>query len=304
MVKPLADATLGRQLRKCRKAAGLTQQELGAKAEPAIAERTVRSIEKGVGSLASWDAALSALGLVLAGRNLPGGESTGGRIATLRRRRGLSQDALARLVGVTRPTLSALERRGRGRLGTLEAVLTTLGAGAYLAPRESKAAFFTHAGNASVGMCRETPAALLAALCTVFGRFDLDPCSPRRTRTRVGARQHWTEADDGLSMPWFGVVFMNPPYGRGLGAWVEKARTEVEQGRARTVVALIPARPDTSYFHEHVAGRAEVYFLKGKLKFGDGAQSAPFPSALAIWGAEPEPLERLDRALQGAWRVK
>jgi site-specific DNA-methyltransferase (adenine-specific) len=79
---------------------------------------------------------------------------------------------------------------------------------------------------------------------------------------------------------------------------------EVEQGRVRTVVALIPARPDTSYFHEHVAGRAAVYFLKGRLKFGDGVASAPFPSALAIWGAEPEVLERLDRALEGAWRVR
>lgn len=303
MAKLPADAPLGRQLRSFRKEARLTQCDLADKAEPAIAERTVRSLEKGIGSLASWDAALSALGLALAGRNLPGGESTGGRIATLRRRRRISQAALARRVGVTRPTISALERRGRGRLGTLEAVLAALGAGAYLAPRGAKAAFFTHAGNASVDMRWETPAALLATLHSVFGKFDLDPCAPRKTRTRVGACMHFVEADDGLSLPWFGVVFVNPPYGRGLGTWVEKARMEVERGRARTVVALIPARPDTSYFHEHVAGRAAVYFLKGRLKFGDGVQSAPFPSALAIWGAEPEVLGRLDRALEGAWRV-
>ena len=121
---------------------------------------------------------------------------------------------------------------------------------------------------------------LLAALHTVFGRFDLDPCAPRSSRTRVRARRHLTAEDDGLSAPWHGVVFVNPPYGRTLGVWVAKARREVELGHARTVVALLPARPDTTYWHEHVAGRAVVYFLKGRLRFGSGDQAAPFPSAL------------------------
>ena len=57
------------------------------------------------------------------------------------------------------------------------------------------------------------------------------------------------------------MVFVNPPYGRGLAPWVAKARREVEEGRAKTVVALLPARPDTAYWHAHVAGRAVVYFL-------------------------------------------
>ena len=54
------------------------------------------------------------------------------------------------------------------------------------------------------------------------------------------------------------------------------------------MVALLPARPDTAYWHEHVAGRAVVYFLRGRLRFSDGEQAAPFPSALVLWGAEPE----------------
>jgi hypothetical protein len=53
----------------------------------------------------------------------------------------------------------------------------------------------------------------------------------------------------------------------------------------------------------HVAGRAAVYFLRGRLRFGDGRQSAPFPSALAIWGTDPEMLAALDIALSGAWRA-
>jgi hypothetical protein len=132
---------------------------------------------------------------------------------------------------------------------------------------------------------------LLEALHSVFGRFDLDPCAPRRSRTRVRARKHLIAEDDGLSAPWRGVVFVNPPYGRTLGSWVAKAHREVELGHAETVVALLPARPDTAYWHGHVAGRAAVYFLRGRLRFGAGDQGAPFR------------LAALDAALPGAWRA-
>ena len=63
----------------------------------------------------------------------------------------------------------------------------------------------------------------------------------------------------------------------------------------------LPARPDTAYYHDHIAGHAAVYFLRGRLRFDDGKQSAPFPSALAVWGAGPETLAALDAALSGAW---
>ena len=301
MGKLSADFDLGNHLRTHRKTAGLTQADLARRA--GLAERTVRALEQGRGTLASWDAALDALALSLAGRNLPGGMTLGERLTTLRRRRGLTQAALARALGVSKPTLGALERAGQGRLSTLQGVLTVLGAGAYLASRGQAAAFYTHAGNASTHQAWETPAALLEALHGVFGRFDLDPCAPRRTRTRVKARIHLTDEDDGLSVAWHGVVFVNPPYGRGLAAWVAKAHREVEEGRAKTVVALLPARPDTAYWHSHVAGRAAVYFLRGRLRFGDGEQSAPFPSALVVWGAGPETLVALAAALPGAWRA-
>jgi hypothetical protein len=119
----------------------------------------------------------------------------------------------------------------------------------------------------------------------------------------VRAKVHLTAEDDGLTAPWRGVVFVNPPYGRGLARWVAKARHEVELGHAKTVVALLPARPDTGYWHDHVAGKAVVYFLRGRLRFGDGEQGAPFPSALTVWGASPGTVAALDVALVGAWRA-
>lgn len=140
-------------------------------------------------------------------------------------------------------------------------------------------------------------------LYRAFPGFELDPCSPRKTRTRARARGHYTAEDDGLSLPWFGTVFMNPSYGRTLARWVTKAREEAESGRARTVVALLPARPDTSCWHEHILGKSAVYFLKGRLRFSGSERSAPFPPALAVWGADPEAIAALDAAFPEAWRT-
>ena len=79
-----------------------------------------------------------------------------------------------------------------------------------------------------------------------------------------------------------GWLWLNPPYGRELGAWVEKAYRENTLGAK--IVMLIPARTDTKYWHEYIFNKAEVVFLKGRLKFGDRENSAPFPSALIIYG--------------------
>lgn len=94
---------------------------------------------------------------------------------------------------------------------------------------------------------------------------------------------HYTEVDDGLSKPWPGVVWCNPPYGRGIDAWVRKGYEEAQGGSV--VVMLIPARTDTGYWHDYVMRAAEVRLIRGRLVFGTGeAQAnAPFPSALVVF---------------------
>ena len=72
-------------------------------------------------------------------------------------------------------------------------------------------------------------------------------------------------------------MFVNPPYGKQLAQWIAKAHAEVEQRKARLVVALIPARTDTTYWQHHVSGRACVHFLNGRLRFVKNGLSAPFP---------------------------
>src|SRR5215831_8922269 len=99
----------------------------------------------------------------------------------------------------------------------------------------------------------------------------------------------------------FGTVFMNPPYGPSLSLWTAKAKAEVEQENAELVVGLLPARPDTHYWHRDIAGSASVFFLKGRLKFGGTKQVAPYPSCLVVWGASDEIIVALQAVCPEAW---
>jgi transcriptional regulator with XRE-family HTH domain len=293
--------SLGIHLKRERQDRQLTQSNLAQQAQVAIP--TLRLLENGQGTLTSFWSVLEALNVDIAGRNLPAGESIGVQITTLRKRKGLSQRELIKLVGVSQPTLIELEHHCTWHLLTLDRVLVALGAGAYLALTGSTKAFYIHPGNSSTSENWETPKALLERLYSVFGIFSLDPCSPcSNSRTApVKAKVHYTEDDDGLSLPWFGTVFMNPPYNRSLSRWTAKAKAEVAQGNAEVVVGLLPARTDTRYWHRDIAGSASVLFLRGRLKFGEAEQVAPFPSCLVVWGGSDELVTRLHAALPDAW---
>ena len=125
-----------------------------------------------------------------------------------------------------------------------------------------------------------TPQEFFDKLNWRFGPFDLDPCAnPHNTK----CANFFTEAEDGLSKNWEGfTTFVNPPYGRGIDKWIKKAFDESRKEQTR-VVMLIPARTDTKYRHQYVMRADEVYFLKGRLKFGDCDNSAPFPSAVVVF---------------------
>lgn len=95
----------------------------------------------------------------------------------------------------------------------------------------------------------------------------------------------FTPEDDGLSQMWDGVVWCNPPYCRQTGKWVKKAYEESKKGT--TVVMLLPCRPDVSWFHDYILGKAEIRFVRGRLKFGGSSNSAPFPSMVVVFGKAP-----------------
>lgn len=100
---------------------------------------------------------------------------------------------------------------------------------------------------------------------------------------------YYTEKTNGLKQSWSGICWCNPPYGRDIGKWVQKAHQEAQRG-VKTVM-LIPARTDTKYFHEYIYKKYEIRFLKGRLKFGDSKNSAPFPSMLIIFQQKVDTLQ-------------
>ena len=94
---------------------------------------------------------------------------------------------------------------------------------------------------------------------------------------------YFTEEQDGLAQSWEGhTVWCNPPYCRKTGLWVKKAYEE-HQRTGCTVVMLLPSRTDVRWFHDYILGKAEIRFIKGRLKFGGNKNSAPFPSLVVIY---------------------
>lgn len=112
-------------------------------------------------------------------------------------------------------------------------------------------------------------------------QFTLDPCADDFNHK---CEKYYTEKQDGLSQEWSGErVFCNPPYGRDVPKWVEKCFNEVYFGKCLCAVMLLNARTDTKWFHNYVYHKAEVRFVKGRLKFGDKGQPAPFPSMVVVF---------------------
>jgi len=119
-----------------------------------------------------------------------------------------------------------------------------------------------------------TPTSFFERLNGEF-RFTLDPC-PIMAHERAGLSLFGT---CGLAKPWTGErVFCNPPYGRGIGDWLAKAR------EAYLAVYLLPARTDTAWWHDHAMQADEIRFVRGRLRFGDGKYPAPFPSVVLVYG--------------------
>ena len=122
-----------------------------------------------------------------------------------------------------------------------------------------------------------TPRALFDKLNAVF-RFTLDAAA---SDTNALCSVYFTQADDGLSQCWkHHTTWVNPPYSQ-LKAWLKKGS---EEGKHTTVVMLVPARTDTKAWQDYVIPHAsEIHYIRGRLKFGDSKNSAPFPSAIIVF---------------------
>lgn len=119
--------------------------------------------------------------------------------------------------------------------------------------------------------------------------FELDVCADwdnKKCPFYFGQGPHPQMFQDGLTIPWHlnaKRAWMNPPYGREIGAWIRKASEESQLGV--TVVCLLPARTCTRWFHDYIYNKpdVEIRFIKGRLKFGGVKTPAPFPSMVVIF---------------------
>jgi phage N-6-adenine-methyltransferase len=125
----------------------------------------------------------------------------------------------------------------------------------------------------------ETPQWLFNILDQEF-HFEVDVCA---TSKNAKVMTYFSPDLDGLAQPWYGTCWMNPPYDRKkMKLWVRKAYMESRLNGA-TVVCLLPARTDTSWWWDYCI-EGEIRFLKGRLRFGDAENGAPFPSAVVVFG--------------------
>ncbi|MDD3040717.1 DNA N-6-adenine-methyltransferase [Bacteroides sp.] len=128
-----------------------------------------------------------------------------------------------------------------------------------------------------------TPKHLLITVEEFFnGQIDLDPCSNSETKPNVPALVHFTENTNGLDRSWYGKVFVNPPYSRYVNEWVNKCIQEYNEGHTTEIILLVAARPDNRWFNS--LQNHPWCAIKGRLKFSDAENSAPFPSALFYIG--------------------
>ena len=121
-----------------------------------------------------------------------------------------------------------------------------------------------------------TPQTFFDQINAVF-EFQTDVCA---TAENAKCQRYFTPEMDGLKQDWTGSCWMNPPYGRNIGQWVQKAYKSSLAGA--TVVCLLPARVDTFWFHEYCL-KGKIQFIRGRLKFGESRNSATFPSIIVVF---------------------
>jgi len=151
---------------------------------------------------------------------------------------------------------------------------------------------FYDSHDAGVGWA--TPREYWEPLADALGGFDLDPASGAEATPIADDR--YTVADNGLEQPWYGDVWVNPPYGRSENpAWASKASSEARREAVDTLTALVPNSTGARWFRDNYAAAEYITHIDGRISFNDAgdddadAGTATFYNVLVTWGDVPEP---------------
>lgn len=262
--------------------------------------QAIKRLERGVGSVATLIAAMSALNFHLTG--LGPGKTLPEQLCARRRKLSLSLTDVVTKTGLSRTTIAGLERGG----GSVASLLRLL---AILAPRARRRAperSYWGQGDKEDRDSRFTPPDFMEGIYAAFGEIDLDPCghplSPVIARRRILP----SEGGDGLGDDWSGALaFVNPPYSKLL-AWLRRAHDQWRAGKVGTVVCLVPVRTDSAWFHDTLSADADIFLLQGRVRFltAQGrSQHTPFSLMVVTLGATAEQRRRYAERVPGFWMI-
>ena len=130
-----------------------------------------------------------------------------------------------------------------------------------------------------------TPQDIVQLSIALLGEIDLDPCSNSHESPNIPAHNHYTKEDDGLSQPWEGKVYLNPPYGSEIPQWVDKLVKSYGNG-VTEAIALLPGRIDTVWFQPLY--EYPMCNIRGRLQFENSPHHAPFPCVIVYLGKRTE----------------
>ncbi len=287
------------ELREARRSAGWSQRTLAARI--GVDAQTIKRLEQGIGSMPNLIAAMAVLDFRLTG--LGPGKTLSEQLCARRRSRSLSLDEMAAKAHLSRATVVSLERGG----GSVASFLRLLAVLAPSARRRAPERSYWGQSEKEDRDSRFTPPEFMADIYAAFGEIDLDPCANELSQVIARRRILLSEGGDGLSDDWSGTTaFVNPPYSQLL-LWLRRAHDQWRAGNVHTVICLVPVRTDSAWFHETLSADADVYLLKGRIRFltstGKGHHT-PFSLMIVALGATAEQKQRYAGLVPGFWLTR